>query len=261
MLGEGVDRGAQPGRWTALLLGLSYAVTGFAAHPLITEDTGTQGRGNGQLELTAEYGREDAADTRDRSGDFAAVLAYGLLDTLDLMLTLPYAHNERRADGAIFTSQGFGAVGLEAKWRFLEWGGLSMALKAGAFFPSGDAADGLGAGKANFSANLMTSYETGPWGYHLHLAYFGNRNVHDERDAIRHASFALTYLAMENFRLVADLGNFTAPDRIYDEDARFLTLGGIYGVNEDFDIDLGLRHGLTEPETDTTLLVGIALRF
>lgn len=30
----------------------------FAAHPLITEDTGTQGKGNFQLELTGEHAHE-----------------------------------------------------------------------------------------------------------------------------------------------------------------------------------------------------------
>jgi hypothetical protein len=236
-------------------------VPSFGAHPLITEDTGTQGRGNWQLELTAEFGHEEDAGAEGNTGDFAAVLAYGLRDNLDLMLTLPYAHMKSETDGAATTASGLGDIGLEAKWRFIEEGGLSMALKAGVIFPSGDESDDLGAGKSNFSVNLMTSYETGPWGYHLHLAYFGNRNVHDERDGIRHASVALTYLVLENLRLVADAGAYTTADPAYSGDTRFLTLGGIYGVNDDFDIDFGLRHGLSEPETDTTLLLGIALRY
>jgi hypothetical protein len=248
-------------RGALFLVLLLPAVPGFGAHPLITEDTGTQGRGNWQLELTAEFGHEEDAGAEDDSGDFAAVLAYGLRDSLDLMLTLPYSHVKSEAGGATTTASGIGDIGLDAKWRFFEEGGLSVALKAGVIFPSGDEAEGLGAGRSGFSVNFMTSYETGPWGYHLHLAYFGNRNVHDEREGIGHASLALTYLAMENLRLVADLGNYTTADRAYDEDTRFLTLGVIYGVNDDFDIDFGLRHGLSEPETDTNLLLGIAYRF
>lgn len=245
--------------WTLALL--SPAPPSLGAHPLITEDTGTQGRGNWQLELTAELGHEEAAGTRDDTADFAGVLAYGVRDSLDLMLTLPYAHLESEAGGSTTTSNGVSDVGLEAKWRFIEEGGLSVALKAGVIFPTGDETADLGTGKTNYSVNLITSYETGPWGYHLHLAYFSNRNVHDERDAIRHGSLALTYLALDNLRLVADLGSFTTADRAYDEDTRFLTLGGIYGVSDDFDIDFGLRHGVSEPETDTTVLLGIALRF
>jgi long-subunit fatty acid transport protein len=66
---------------------------------------------------------------------------------------------------------------------------------------------------------------------------------------------------MEKLKLVVDLGSFTAADRSFDENTNFLTLGAIYSVSEDFDIDIGVKRGLTRPETDTTLLLGIALRF
>lgn len=243
---------------SALLL---PAAPGFAAHPLITEDTGTQGQNNWQLELTAEYGREEAGGTKDNAADFASVLAYGLRDNLDLMLTLPYAHVESKTDGVTTTTHGLGDVGLDAKWRFFEAGSLSVALKAGMTFSTGDEADGLGAGKSNYSANLVTSYETEPWGYHLHLGYIRNRNVHDERESIRHASIAVTRMATENLKLVVDLGGFTTADRAFDQSTSFLTLGAIYAVNDDFDIDVGLKRGLSDPETDTTLLLGVAIRF
>jgi hypothetical protein len=243
---------------SALLL---PAAPSFGAHPLITEDTGTQGLGNWQLELTAEYGREDTAGVEDDAADFAAVFSYGLRDNLDLLLTLPYSHLDSKENGVTTTTHGLGDVGLDAKWRFFEEGRVSVALKTGVTFPTGDEADGLGAGKSNFNINLVTSFETGPWGYHIHLGYLRNRNVHDERDVIQHASLALTRMATENLKLVVDLGSFTAADRAFDQDNSFLTLGAIYGVNDDFDIDIGLKHGLSEPETDTTLLLGVAFRF
>lgn len=243
---------------SALLL---PAAPGFAAHPLITEDTGTQGQNRWQLELTGEYGREEDGGTKDNAADFASVLAYGLRDNLDLMLTLPYSHVESKTDGGTTTTHGLADVGLDAKWRFFEAGPLSVALKAGVTFATGDETDGLGAGKSNYSANLVTSYETEPWGYHLHLGYAGNRNVHHERDAIRHASIAVTRMVTESLKLVMDLGRFTTTDRAYDQNTSFLTLGAIYGVNDDFDIDIGLKHGLSAPETDTTLLLGAAFRF
>lgn len=81
------------GRTAVLALALLPPATpSFGAHPLITEDSGTQGLGNWQLELTAEYGREDTAGVKDDAADFSAVLSYGLRDNLDLLLTLPYSH-------------------------------------------------------------------------------------------------------------------------------------------------------------------------
>jgi hypothetical protein len=242
-------------------LALLPAASCFAAHPLITEDTGTQGRGNGQLEFTTELGHDETTDAEEEAVDLAAVLAYGLRDTLDLLLTLSYARADTRTNGATTTEDGLGDIGVDAKWRFFEEGRLSAALKTGVTFPSGDETKGLGAGKTNASVNLVVSYETAQWGGHLHLGHLCNRNVHDEREAIRHASVALTRMVTARLKLVMDLGRFTTADRSFDEDTRFLTLGAIYGVRDDFDIDIGLKHGLSDPETDTTLLLGIARRF
>lgn len=257
-----MSSGYQPGRWcVVLVLALLPAGSCFAAHPLITEDTGTQGRGNGQLELTAEYGHDEAADAEEDAADFAVVLSYGLRDNLDLLLTLPYSRADTLADGATTTVHGLGDIGLDAKWRFFEEGRLSVALKTGVTFASGDETQGLGAGKSNVGVNLVASFETAEWGWHVHIGHLRNRNVHDERDVIRHFSLALTRTVMDRLKLVADLGRFTTTDRSFDEDTRFLTLGAIYGVSDDFDIDIGLKRGLSDPETDTTLQMGIVLRF
>ena len=73
--------------WLGLLIALTLlpATLAFAAHPLITEDTGTQGQGNRQLELTLEYGHDEAADAEEDAADLAAVFSYGLRDNLDLI--------------------------------------------------------------------------------------------------------------------------------------------------------------------------------
>ena len=86
------------------------------------------------------------------------------------------------------------------------------AERRGGFVSGGDA-KGLGTDKSNLGANLIVSYESEPWGVHLHLGYFGNRNVHDERDVIRHASVAAMYMATERLKLVVDLGNSRRPTR------------------------------------------------
>lgn len=252
-----------PSGWRRVffVLALVPAAPCFAAHPLITEDTGTQGRGNGQLELAAELGHDEAADAEERAADLAAVLSYGLRDNLDLLLTLPYMRADTLANGATTTEDGLGDIGLDAKWRLFEEGRMSVALKTGMTFASGDETKGLGAGKSNVSVNLVVSYETARWGGHLHLGHLRNRNAHDERDVIHHASVALTRMATDRLKLVVDLGNCTTADRSFDEDTRFLTLGAIYGARDDLDIDIGLKRGLSDPETDTTLLLGMALRF
>ena len=248
--------------WAGALL--ASALSGspvFAAHPLITEDTGTQGQGRFQLELTAEFASDTELGVKTRSAEYATVLTYGLLDNLDVLVTLPYMRLRTETDGSATSTAGVGDMGLDAKWRFFERADLSVVLKAGLSYPSGDENEGLGTGYWNYSVNLVTSYANGPWGYHLHLGYWRNRNALGEIPQIHHASVALTYQASEAWRLVADIGNDTSPDPSYEEDRVFLTLGAIFSLRENFDLDLGLRRALSDPEVDNTLLLGMAWRF
>lgn len=41
----------------------------------------------------------------------------------------------------------------------------------------------------------------------------------------------------------------------------FILGGLIYSIFEDLDIDLGLKVGLNKPETDYSIVAGVALRF
>lgn len=77
-------------RILALLGSLFLPPALYAAHPLITEDTATQGQGNFQFELTNEH-------TETREGGFDrntvltnGVLTYGATDSADVILTVPY---------------------------------------------------------------------------------------------------------------------------------------------------------------------------
>lgn len=250
-------------RWPAVLLSALalYASPSFGGHPLITEDTGTQGQGNWQLELTAEVGREDAFGTTEDATDLAAVLSYGLRDNVDLLLSVPYSHTRTNGNGVSESGHGLGDIGADLKWRFFEESIVSIAAKGGLTAPTGDDEDGFGAGKWTYNLNLVTSIEKAPWAFHIHLGYQHNRNVHGERSAIHHRSLALTFEATDKLMLVADLGSFTSSDRSYDEDTVFLILGGVYALTDDLDLDLGVKRGLTDPETDTTALLGLAIRF
>jgi len=217
----------------------------FGAHPLITEDTGTQGKGRFQLELVAELGHEEERGLHEDAFDRAAVLSYGLRDDLDVLLTVPHTRNVVQENGLRTTDRGLGDVGLDAKWRFFEKGNVSVAVKPGVTFATGDEDKGLGAGEFNYSLFLVTSFDNNPWGYHIHIGYLRNRNVHDERNVLHHTSLALTYAVKEDWLLVADLGTLTAPERGVDDNSSFLILGGIYSVSEDFDVDFGVKRGVS----------------
>ena len=69
-----------------------------------------------------------------------------------------------------------------------------------------------------------------------------------ERKDIWHASFAATWEVIKNLKLAADIGIERNPDEDAKDDPAFLIGGIIYSVNENFDVDFGVKYGLTTSE-------------
>ena len=66
---------------------------------------------------------------------------------------------------------------------------------------------------------------------------------------------------MRNLKLVGDIGVETNPENSSNTPPAYLLGGAIYSLAENFDIGLGLKAGLTKPETDVAVRGGIAYRF
>ena len=73
-----------------MVVGLLWASSAYAAHPLITDDTGTQGKGKFQLEINSEFKddkeTEEGVTTKEKGGEAATVLSYGIVDNRDIVL-------------------------------------------------------------------------------------------------------------------------------------------------------------------------------
>ncbi len=238
----------------------------YAAHPLITDDTGTQGAGKFQLEINSEFAydkeREEGVTIKETGGEVATILSYGITENIDIVLGIPYQWFRAKEDGSIIAKEdGLSDVSLEMKWRFFEKDGLSLALKPGITLPTGDEDKGLGAGRITYSAFFITTKELDPWAFHLNLGYIRNENKHDERKNLWHASLASEVEVLKDTKLVADIGVERNPDRESNTHPAFILGGVIYSISENIDIDFGVKGGLNKPETDLTFLAGIALRF
>lgn len=247
------------------LLALIFAHTpaiSHAAHPLITEDTGTQGTGNFQLELMHDLSSDKEAGTRTSDQSFSAVISYGLTDNLDIVAALPYEHTVERSGGTKTTVHGFADMEIAAKWRFHDEGRLSLALRPGLGLPTGNEDKGLSSEHIIPSLFGVMTYAIEPWAFHLHLGY--TRNFHDgsgQRDHIYHASVAAEYHFGDSSRLVADASTETNPDRTGPSHASSIVLGLIYSFTPDLDIDLGYRKGLSDAAADHAWLAGLTIRF
>lgn len=247
------------------------AGTAFAAHPLITDDTGTQGRGKFQLEVNGEYGDDGEIEFGVRAEETGAslesVFSAGITESIDLVLAVPYEWSRAKENGELTSdTDGIADLSLELKWRFFEKDGFSLAFKPAVNLPSGDVDNGLGTGKVGYGATLIATQEFDPFAVHLNLGYSHTRfKQQEDRDANRsdiwHASLAGTAEVMEGLQVVANVGMETNPDKTADTPPAFFIGGAIYSLNDYLDLDLGVKVGLTKPETDVALLAGVAVRF
>lgn len=251
----------------SLLLVVHYfAVPCNAAHPLITDDTGTQGRGRGQLEINFEFDfdkeSEEGITVKEKVTEIGGIISIGMADNADIVLGVPYQWIRLEEDGMeVSRENGLSDMSFELKWRFFEKEGIGLAVKPGITFPTGDDKKGLGTGKATYSLYFISTMETGPWTFHTNLGYIGNENRVDERTHLWHASFATEFQVINDLKLVANIGIERNPDEASETDPTFILGGIIYSILENLDIDLGVKGALNHSEVDYAVMAGIALRF
>ena len=248
------------------ILQVMFSGAVFAAHPLITDDSGTQGKGKYQLEVNGQYDSDketiNGASARATGGQAGATLSYGIADSTDLVANVPYAWGKIKQDGlTVYDEKGFSDASFEIKCRFFEKDGLSFAVKPGVSFPTGDEDKGLGSGKVGYHVFLIGSKEAAPWSFHANLGYIRNENRADEEENLWHVSLATTYEVVKDLKIVGNIGSERNPDKAADNDPAFLIAGAIYSINENFDVDAGIKYGLASSETDWSLMAGTAFRF
>jgi len=266
--GKGIVKENRKSIWFAIRLVLVImlaAAPAFAGHPLVTDDTGTQGKGHYELEFSGEFERDDTEGARTEVTTIAGSFAAGVTETIDLVLGVPYQDGrliEDTDDGHEKTTEdGFSDISLELKWRFFERNGLSFAVKPGVTFPTGDRGKGLGGGRMTYSMYLISTLEAGPACFHMNAGYIQNENKNDERKELWHASLAAEYPVMEKLTLVANVGVDRNPDTASQTNPGFILGGVVYSLSDAVDIDFGVKGGLNDVAADYSLLAGLTMRF
>lgn len=240
-------------RWKHRLAFLALGLAGtqvHGAHPLLTEDTGTQGKGGWQLEVNGERQRDPQPEGVPplRAIQSGTTLSYGVTDTIDFKIDAPYVRHE-----------GFLDVAVGFKWRFYEDGPLSLGTLFGISLPTGDEQKGLGTGRYNAGASGVASWQGERWEFHTHIGLRTNSNVIGQRDWLGHFSAAALYRVWQPFRLLLDVAWDSNP-QVESGAFRNTVVGFIWSVTKDFDLDAGLRKG-NDPAIDTAVLFGATLRW
>src|SRR5687768_8564108 len=165
------------------------AVPAWASHPLISEDTGTLGKGKWELELHGEHAHDREVDVTTHSTVGILKLGRGVAENLDVEIELRY-QRESSEDTVI---KGAGDASLAAKWRFYDSGALSLVLKPELVLPTGREDVGLGAGQTRWGVIVAAAYEMARMEFIANLGYLHNRNDLGERESLSAQSIALRF--------------------------------------------------------------------
>ena len=106
------------GGWLPRIIGIIMSLFLFlpavtwAAHPLLTDDSGTQGKGRFQLEVNGQYDHDQEAGAKATGGQARATLSFGIVESADLILGLAYVWGKVEEDGTIiYDEKGMAVLG------------------------------------------------------------------------------------------------------------------------------------------------------
>ena len=249
---------------------LSFSLPAIAAHPLATDDAGTNGLMKFQVETSAEFGWERESEhgttTKSNYQTLNVAVTAGVLDSVDLILSYPFTwqHIEDTA-GKRLDNSGLNDLSLELKWRFLELGPASFAIKPSVTFPTANRDRNLGNGRPSYGATLISTVEFKPLAVHANVGYTNQRYTDADKDGARehlwNLSLAGTVEVLKGLQFVVEIGTASNPDKGSSIWPAFITGGVIYSALDSLDLSLGAKGGLNAPETDIALLTGITVRF
>ena len=241
-----------------LLLGaaLACAATAHAAHPLITEDTGTQGEGRFELELGLAGTRDDAS----RGWEFGPQLSGGLSANVDLIARPAWLELRHSAAAGGGNPRGAGDTALDFKWRIGEQDGFSVGTRAGIALPTGDADKGLGAGKAWFHGVVIAQAAITAWTLIANAGYLQDPSP-GERANLWYGTAAAVWQATGQWRLTGEAAAFRSPDPSRSTWPSVARFGAIATVAPWLDLDVGYQFRLNRAAQRQVVLAGATLRW
>lgn len=233
--------------------GLAVQHSAFAAHPLQTEDTGTQGVGN----IEIENGLLWLHDGDTRSFVYQPQFSYGVLPVLDLIVQPSF---QRAHEVGEEGHSGFGDSNLDVKWRFYGSAPWSLGVRAGVQFATATHASGLPHGTVATHEVLVLTYDEAPVTVYGNLGWVQNPSSSDQRRQLLSTSTALLWTANEHLILTAELAAGSNPDPHHGDWPATTLAGLIWTIVPGLDSDLGYEIGLQQPAS-RQWLAGLTYRF
>lgn len=251
-----------------LLLALSSSAS-WAAQPLFTDDTGTQGEGGNQIEFSFDRDRAEQAGLTNTTRTLPFTFTRGITDALDVFASVNHTRLTSSLPGTDASGSGNPSLGL--KWRFHEneASKTSFGIKPEVILPvsASNEAAGLGSGRTSYALTAILSQETSFGSVHANLAAsrarFRDPAANPDASVI-HVSIAPIWDLNEQWKLVADIGAETERAAGNRTRAFLFEIGAIYSPSKDLDFAFGFirRNDRTTPgTTSNAITAGITWRF
>ena len=222
----------------------AFSSPSLALQPLITDDTGTQGSGGNQLEVSYNRDRTSVAGETERVHSVQVVYTYGLTDTVDIFGSIAYSRIRNEIPGG--DASGMGNTVIGAKWRFFEneETGTSLAIKPELAVPvsSQRESDGLGTGKTSGNLTFILSQDVTFGAVHFNAGLGRDRFRHSDdnpRTDYTRFSVAPVWDVSEQWKLALDLGTESARADGDTVRSKFGEIGAIYSPSKDLDLAIG----------------------
>ncbi|MDR2112487.1 MAG: transporter [Candidatus Accumulibacter sp.] len=207
---------------------------------MVTDDTGVQGAGGNQLEVSYDWERTRSGGETERVYSIPVTYTYGLTDSVDIFASVAYARIRVPGDRV----DGFGNTAIGGKWNFFEneASGTSLAIGAELALPvsSQRERDGLGTGKTSGSVNFILSQEVPFGAVHVNAGWGRERFRQSEDNATnRHFSVAPVWEIADQWQLTFDTGIDWSRSGGETVRSKYAAMSVIYSPNEDLDLEVG----------------------
>ena len=238
-----------------LVLALALAApSAFAAHPLQTEDTGTQGAGNVEIENGLARARFDSTTLTT----YQPQVSVGLAPTVDAIVQPSVVWLHAPSQPAV---SGAGDTNLDAKWRF--WGSdpWSLAIRAGLQAPTSQKGLGLPHGQWAEHALLVATWDDAPTTVHANLGLTREPRAPGTRATVAHLSAAVMQALNERVILTVD-GEFDQdPDPHRRAWPGSVLAGAIWTARPGLDLDVGYQRSVDARPVNRQWMAGLTYRF
>lgn len=228
-----------------------------AAHPLLTEDPGTQGKGHAELELgfAADHGDPSFGG---RGTLFSPQISYGVTDRVDVIVQGAWQTQTPAGARAV---RGIANTAVDIKWRLRDDGGpLTFAVRGGVDLPTGDDAKGLGGGEVGAHVVAVTGWSEGPISVYANAGYARVRQP-GLRPNIGFFSVAVTGPEGRPLRTFVEAATYSNTDPAKGQWPAVARTGLLYSVNQSLDVDVGFQARLNRGATRAAWLAGATLRW